>query len=414
MGTGAQWLRALSGQGLPLTPNVSSSVVVVVCRRHRWLRPCLESVAGQAGDVVVVDNGSPDGWAGAEARRIGARAISLRRNAGFPAGVNAGVAACRGEVVALLNDDAMAGPGWLRAAEAVLADPTVGAVSPKLLFAFPHAEIRFGDTPHFAPGDPRPLGRSLSSVTAAGEEVLDRLLGGVHQLETGEGDGARRRWRWTAGDAPVYVPLPGGATPADVLVDGEPVTAVRTVDIINNAGSYLSAEGHGGDYGFRTPDGPPFDLAGDRFSACGAAVAFRAETFRRLGGFAAAYFAYYEDTDWCWRAQLAGLRIRYEPAATVRHVGGVSTGGELDARVKLLAARNRIHTLARNAPLPVLRHQVKRTREPGQPPGLRRALATRVPRGLAERVRLSRRWQRSPAEVFAQWAGVGETWPDQS
>ena len=391
---------------------MTSSVVVVACRRHEWLTPCLESVLGQAGEVIVVDNGSPEGWVAGEALRAGARVVDMGHNAGFPAGVNAGVAAAAGEVIALLNDDAMAGPGWLSRAAEVLTDPTIGAVAPKLLFAAPHAEVHFDDEPTYHGADPRPLGRMLTSVTVAGTDVLGRLLGGVHELEaTTDATATRAQWRWTAGDRPVYVPVLGDAGPDDIAVNSEPVKVTRVVDIINNAGSYLSAEGHGGDYGFGAPDGPPFDAAADRFAACGAALVARAETFRRLGGFAAAYFAYYEDTDWCWRLQLAGLSVRYDPVTTVRHVGGVSTGGTFDTRVRLLAARNRIHTLARNAPLPVLRRQWERTAEPGQPDGLRRALATRLPRGLAERARLRRHWQSSPAEVFGRWAGVDETWP---
>ncbi len=84
-----------------------------------------------------------------------------------------------------------------------------------------------------------------------------------------------------------------------------------------------------------------------------------AETFARIGGFAESYFAYYEDLDWCWRSRLAGLRCVYEPAGTVRHVGGVSTGGPSSDRVRYLAARNRMQTLARNAPLPLVWSQLR-------------------------------------------------------
>jgi hypothetical protein len=192
-----------------------------------------------------------------------------------------------------------------------------------------------------------------------------------------------------------------------VLVNGEAVEG-RVVDLINNAGSYLSALGYGGDYGFLAPDGPDFDAPADRFAACGAAMAVRAETFARLGDFAASFFAYYEDLDWCWRAQLAGLRVRYEPAATVRHVRSVSTGSE--PRFAAMAARNRLHCLARNAPLGVVCWQVRQTRGSPGPPGARRATLARVARGLGERRFLARHWVLSPVEVFARWAAVGETW----
>ncbi|HEY3241165.1 MAG TPA: glycosyltransferase, partial [Acidimicrobiia bacterium] len=328
---------------------MSTSVVVVACRRHPWLVPCLESVMDQADDVVVVDNGSPGRWAADEARRLGARPVTLERNVGFPGGVNAGLRLARGDVVALLNDDAFAGDGWLKSATEALRDPTVGAVAPKLLLAWPHLEIRFDDEPWFAPPDGRSFGRQLWAVTVGGEDVLPALFGpGVHRLEEADEDGRRSRWRWTSGREPFYVPLPAGADPDAVLINGERVEG-RVVELVNNAGSYLSAEGHAGDYGFLAHDGPAFDEPADRFAACGAAMVVRAETLGRLGGFAGSFFAYYEDTDWCWRAQLAGLRVRYEPGTVVRHVRSVSTGPNLN--VKLLAARNRLHCLARNAPL---------------------------------------------------------------
>ncbi len=385
-----------------------TSVVIVCCQPHAWLGRCLESVSDQADDVVVVDNGSPDQWATREARRLGVRAVRLDKNTGFPGGVNRGLSAARGDIVALLNDDAFAGDGWLKNATEALRDPTVAAVAPKLLLAWPYLEVRFDDEPWFAPPDGRPFGRQVTTATVAGEDVLPGLFGaGIHRLEE-EGEGSRRsRWRWTSGREPFFVPLPDGAGPGDVLINGEPVQG-PVVDLLNSAGSYLSTEGHGGDYGFGARDGPFFDEPVDRFAACGAAMAARAETFARLGGFAASFFAYYEDLDWSWRAQLAGMRVRYEPGAVVRHVRSVSTGS--DPRFSVMAARNRLHCLARNAPLGVVRWQFRRTREPGSPTGLRRAAAARIARGLGERRTLSRHWARTPGEVFSRWAGVGETW----
>ena len=177
-------------------------------------------------------------------------------------------------------------------------------------------------------------------------------------------------------------------------------------------GSYLSTHGHGGDYGFLADPGAPgapFDQPAERFAATGAAMVARAETFRRLGGLAESFFAYYEDTDWCWRARLAGLSIRYDPAGVVHHIGGASTGGPFSARVRFLAARNRIHMLARNAPLPVLRSEL---RSPVDRPasGMALPLIQRVGRGLVERRRLARGWVRAPVEVWASWAGRDETW----
>ena len=63
--------------------------------------------------MVLVDNGSRSGAVAAYGRS-GVKLIRLAENVGFVSGVNAGVAAARGDVVALLNDDAVAEPNWLR------------------------------------------------------------------------------------------------------------------------------------------------------------------------------------------------------------------------------------------------------------------------------------------------------------
>ena len=341
--------------------------------------------------------------------------LRLPANVGCPAAVNCGLGRATGDVVALLNDDAWCDPGWLDSAEKVLADRAVGAVGPKILFARPHAEIRLDEEPHFAPGDPRPLGRCIRRVTVGGTEVpLASLFGdGLHRLEEGTGpDGRPGAWRWSTGAGAIHVPMPDLDGCGEVSVDGESVPVLGLAHRLNNAGSYLSANGHGGDYGFladpRSSDGA-FDRPAERFAATGAAMVARAETFRRLGGLAEDFFAYYEDTDWCWRARLAGLSVRYEPAGVVHHVGGASTGGPFSARVQFLAARNRIQMLARNAPLRVVRAQL-RSPVDRPPSGMALPLARRVTRGLLERRSLSRQWSRTPGEIWSVWAGRDERW----
>jgi GT2 family glycosyltransferase len=54
-------------------------------------------------------------------------------------------------------------------------------------------------------------------------------------------------------------------------------------------------------------------------SASGTAMAIRAETFRKLGGFAEELFMYLEDLELGWRARLAGFRVVVDPAADVYH-----------------------------------------------------------------------------------------------
>jgi GT2 family glycosyltransferase len=380
----------------------SSSVVIVTYRPTAWLDRCIESVAGQADEVVVVDNGSDDHVGTEMARRHRARIVRMRHNKGFAGGVDAGLTVARGDLVALLNDDAVAPPGWLSSAAAVLEDPSVAAVQPKIVLQGVFGELRFDDETWFSPGDPRPLGRQLWTVRLDGSDVLDRLLG-VHEVE----EDAGRRWRWTTGARPVYLRLPDEAPPpASVLVEGEEVPFRRTVTLLNSTGSYLRPDGYCGDCGDGEADEGQWDTAGERFGVTGAALVARADTFRRVGPLARRYFAYYEDTDWCWRARLGGMRHVYDPSVVVTHVRGQTSGGTAKARTRYLSERNRLLTLLRNAPLPLAFGEVRRKRGGGGDDGVAEELWRLVPPALVARARLRRRWELSPREVYERWAGV--------
>ena len=86
--------------------------------RRELLRACLASLRLQTAaefEIIVVDNGSTDGSAEMAGSEFGARVIRNERNRGFCAANNQGIAAARGDFVALLNNDAEAEPAWLAA-----------------------------------------------------------------------------------------------------------------------------------------------------------------------------------------------------------------------------------------------------------------------------------------------------------
>jgi len=111
--------------------------VVVNWNRKELLRACLGSLAAQKGvdyETIVVDNGSSDGSAEMAEGEFGARVIRNRENRGFCAANNQGIAVARGELVALLNNDAEAAPDWLAELErASASQPEVGMVASKVL-----------------------------------------------------------------------------------------------------------------------------------------------------------------------------------------------------------------------------------------------------------------------------------------
>jgi GT2 family glycosyltransferase len=97
----------------------SISAIIPTYRALRYLPACLSSLRAQLNpgdEIVLVDNASLD-KAGSWARQFApdVRVLTLPQNLGFAGGTNAGIAAARGELLLLINDDALAEPGCVDA-----------------------------------------------------------------------------------------------------------------------------------------------------------------------------------------------------------------------------------------------------------------------------------------------------------
>ena len=175
---------------LPEPAPLASIVIPSRDRLDLIRRVCqgvLHETAYPAIELVVVDNGSTDAevLAHYEVLRADSRVTILSDPAPFNFSrlVNAGVAAARGSLVVLLNNDiAVLEPGWLDAMVRQALRPEVGAVGAKLLYAdgrLQHAGVvvglggRAGHILRRRPGNsPGHLGRlrvahEVSAVTAA-------------------------------------------------------------------------------------------------------------------------------------------------------------------------------------------------------------------------------------------------------
>lgn len=74
--------------------------------------------------------------------------------------------------------------------------------------------------------------------------------------------------------------------------------------------------------------------------AVGAAMLLRRSAVDEIGGLDERFFMYVEDLEWCWRARRKGWQVRFDPAAVVRHVGGVSGARRFGASRAALEAAN--------------------------------------------------------------------------
>ncbi len=143
-------------------PDVT--VVIPVYGRIEKLLHCLEAVVGDGHPIVLVDDGSPEPAAVADAAaRFGARLVVRSANGGPAAARNTGIEAAETELVAFMDSDCVPAAGWITALAKHFADPLVAAVAPRIVPIAPDTwagrytratfGLDLGDTP--APIAPR-------------------------------------------------------------------------------------------------------------------------------------------------------------------------------------------------------------------------------------------------------------------
>ena len=293
------------------------SVIIPNWNGAGLLPACLDSLRAQTYrrlEIIVVDNASTDHSVTLVREQYPeVRLVVLPENRGLTGGVNAGIRAAQGEIIALLNNDAEAEPAWVEAlVQALESHPEAGSAASKML-------------------------------------LHDRR------------------------------------------------------DVLNSAGDTYGLDGIPGNRGVWERDVGQYDHDIEVFGACGGAAAYRCAMLDEIGLFDEELFMYCEDVDLAWRAQIAGYRCVFAPAARVYHRLSATGGGPL---ASFYTGRNTLLVIAKDYPPALLRRY--------WPLVLRAQLriawdALRAWRGAAARARLRgqlaglrlfRRWTRKRAEVY--------------
>ena len=153
------------------------------------------------------------------------------------------------------------------------------------------------------------------------------------------------------------------------------------------------------------------------FSACGGAVIYRREILEELGSFDSNHFAYLEDCDVGYRAQIFGYRNYYTPEAVVYHAGSGVSGSKHNEFKVNLSSQNSIYLIYKNMPwgqivlnLPFLlpgflikyfffvRKGLGRTYRKGIVKGIRLCLSEK-----GKRRKIIFTWRRFPNYIRIQW-----------
>jgi len=127
-----------------------TSIIIPCWNQLQYTRMCLDAVLSHSGsqfELIFVDNGSSDGTAAFLADLRGkapvpVTVITNEMNRGFPAAINQGLRAARGEYFVLLNNDTVVTEGWLDrliavSKEKAAGDRPIGLVGPMSNYVTP-------------------------------------------------------------------------------------------------------------------------------------------------------------------------------------------------------------------------------------------------------------------------------------
>lgn len=123
---------------VPYSKTPLVSIVIPVHGKWDYTYRCLRSIVrhhqGEAIEVLVVNDASPDDTLNKLKKIKGVRVVDLQQNVGFTKAANRGWQEARGENLVLLNNDTTVKKGWLKELLRAGAEENVGLVGAKLLY----------------------------------------------------------------------------------------------------------------------------------------------------------------------------------------------------------------------------------------------------------------------------------------
>lgn len=123
--------------------------------------------------------------------------------------------------------------------------------------------------------------------------------------------------------------------------------------LLDSVVSYQTSTGFLYHQGYLSKDKPEYREFLYSFSIKGACMIIRREILKE-GLFDDDYFAYFEETDLCWRAWLMGFEVGFEPRSVIFHKMGATSSKMNRAFINYHSFKNRVRTILKNAEISTL------------------------------------------------------------
>ena len=126
---------------------------------------------------------------------------------------------------------------------------------------------------------------------------------------------------------------------------------MNQADVLDGAGDLYCALGWAFALGKGKTVQDNYTKRAEIFSACGGAVIYKKAVLEEIGIFDDNHFAYLEDCDLGYRAQIFGYRNYYTPNAVVKHAGSGVSGSKHNEFKVNLSSKNSVYLIYKNMPL---------------------------------------------------------------